>query len=313
MTSGVQEEARTSALGLACASSAVAVWGVSSVAIKQVDGLNGIGVACYRIWLGATVVTIAYLATGGRLTRSLLRTSFLGGLTFTVDLVLFFCAVQITSVANATIIGALQPVLVLAVAGPLFGERTRASEVVWGAVAIVGTAIVVLGGDGGGANSVRGDLLAVGALFAWTAYFVCTKTARQSLTAFEFLTGMAIWSAVLVVPLPIVVQGSLGSTDAMGWLIIVYIALVNGLLGHFLMAKAHGHVTLLTISLLTLGIPVFSAAAAAVLIDEPLTSVQVVGMVIVLASLAMVSLATARRSPELLDRDIEAIEAAPHP
>ena len=313
MTSGVQEEDRTSALGLACASSAVAVWGVSSVAIKQVDGLNGIGVACYRIWLGATVVTIAYLATGGRLTRSLLRTSFLGGLTFTVDLVLFFCAVQITSVANATIIGALQPVLVLAVAGPLFGERTRASEVVWGAVAIVGTAIVVLGGDGGGANSIRGDLLAVGALFAWTAYFVCTKTARQSLTAFEFLTGMAIWSAVLVVPLPIVVQGSLGSTDAMGWLIIVYIALVNGLLGHFLMAKAHGHVTLLTISLLTLGIPVFSAAAAAVLIDEPLTSVQVVGMVIVLASLAMVSLATARRSPELLDRDIEAIEAAPHP
>ena len=87
----------------------------------------------------------------------------------------------------------------------------------------------------------------------------------------------------------------------------------HGLLGHFLMAKAHGHVTLLTVSLLTLGIPVFSAAAAALFIDEPLTSVQVAGMGIVLASLAMVSLATARRSPDLLDRDIEAIEAAPHP
>ena len=51
----------------------------------------------------------------------------------------------------------------------------------WGAVAVAGTAIVVLGGDGGGANSLRGDLLAVGALVAWTAYFVCTKSARQHL------------------------------------------------------------------------------------------------------------------------------------
>ena len=313
MTDASSEEARTSALGLAAASTAVVVWGVSSVAVKQVEGLNGIGVACYRIWLGAVVVTIVYLATGGRLTRSLMRDTFFGGLTFTVDLVLFFCAVQITSIANATIIGALQPVLVLAVAGPLFGERARRSEVLWGAVAIAGTAIVVLGGDGGGANSLRGDLLAVGALFAWTAYFVATKAARQRRTAFDFLTGMAIWAAVLVVPLPIIVSGSLGTTDARGWVTIAYIAIVNGLLGHFLMAKAHGHVTLLTISLLTLGIPVFAAAAAALVIDEPLTAVQVAGMVIVLLALAMVSLATARRRPQLLDDDLEALEAAPHP
>ena len=313
MTAPAPEEARTSALGLAAASTAVVVWGISSVAIKQVEGLNGVGVACYRIWLGAVVVTAVYLASGGRFSRSLMRDTFLGGLTFTIDLVLFFCAVQITSVANATIIGALQPVLVLAIAGPLFGERTRASEVLWGAVAIAGTVIVVLGGDGGGANSLRGDLLAVGALFAWTAYFVATKTARRSLSAFEFLTGMAVWAAILVVPLPILVADSLGTTDARGWITIVYIALVNGLLGHFLMAKAHGHVTLLTISLLTLAIPVFSAAAAALLIDEPLTVVQVAGMVVVLLALAMVSVATARRRPELLDEDLEAIEAAPHP
>jgi drug/metabolite transporter (DMT)-like permease len=313
MTTDTAREPRTSALGMTAATAAVVVWGVSSVAVKQVEGLNGIGIACYRIWFGAVVVTAVYLVTGGRITRSLMRASFLGGLTFTVDLVLFFCAVQVTSVANATIIGALQPVLVLFVAGPLFGERTRASEVLWGAVAIAGTAIVVFGGDGGGANSLRGDLLAVGALFAWTAYFVCTKTARQTLSAFEYLTGMAIWSAVLVVPLPLIVEGSLGTTDPEGWILIVYLALVNGLLGHFLMAFAHGHVKLLTISLLTLAIPVCSAGAAALLIDEPLTGIQLVGMVIVLSALAMVSLATARRSPDLLDADLEAIEAAPHP
>ncbi|MEO7429423.1 MAG: DMT family transporter, partial [Acidimicrobiales bacterium] len=243
----------------------------------------------------------------------LLRLSLLGGLTFTADLVLYFSAVQITSIANATVIGALQPVLVLLVASRLFGERALVAELVWGAAAVAGTAIVVLGGDGGGANSLNGDLLAVGALLAWTAYFVCSKRARQELSAFEYLTGMAIVAAVGVVPLPFLFHGTLAATDANGWLTIVYITLINGLIGHFLMAFAHGHVTLLTMSLLTLAIPVFAAASAAVWIDEPLTGLQVGGMTVVLAALGLVSTSAARRAPALVEADVEAIEAAPHP
>jgi drug/metabolite transporter (DMT)-like permease len=305
--------ARRPGLGLVAATAAVVVWGASSVLIKQVDGLTGLGVACYRIWLGAALVTVAYVATGGRLSWRLLRVSFWGGVTFTADLVLFFCAVQETSIANATVIGALQPVLVLAVAGPLFGERARGAEIGWGAVAVAGTLLVVLGGDGGGANSTWGNVLAVGALISWTAYFVCTKTARLALTAWEYLTGMAIVSAFVIIPLPFLFDGTLASTDADGWLTIVYITVINGLLGHFLMAYAHGHVSLLTVSLLTLAIPVISAATAAIWIDEPLTVLQVAGMAVVLGALALVSMSTARRSPELVDADLDAMGSLPNP
>jgi drug/metabolite transporter (DMT)-like permease len=283
------------------------------VLIKQVEDLDGLGLACYRIWMGAVLVSIAFVASGGRITRRLLRLSLLGGLTFGADIVLFFSAVRETSVANATVIGALQPILVLLVAARLFGETPRVVELVWGAVAIGGAALVVLGGDGGGANSLTGDLLAVGALVAWTGYFVFSKTARVALTAFEYLTGMAIVAAVAVVPIPLLFPGTLGTTDASGWLTIVYITVINGLLGHFLMSWAHGHVTLLTLSLLTLGIPVCSAAAAALWIDEPLTLLQIGGMIVVLAALGLVSASAARRSPEVVSADVDAIEAAPHP
>jgi len=302
-----------SRLGLWAAVAAVTVWGASSVLIKGVEGLNGIGLACYRIWFGAVVVTMLFVASGGRVTRRLLRASLWGGLAFTVDLVLFFCAVQETSVANATIIGALQPLLVLAVANRLFGERARRPEIGWGAVAVAGTALVVVGGDGGGANSLGGDGLAVGALVAWTLYFVAAKSARQGLSAFAFLTGMSLIAAVAVVPLPFLFEGSLGTTDTSGWLTIAFIALVNGLLGHFLMSYAHGHVSLLTVSLLTLAIPVIGAGAAALFIDEPLTVLQVGGMTVVIAALATVTVSAARRSPELIETDMAALDAAPHP
>ena len=79
------------------------------------------------------------------------------------------------------------------------------------------------------------------------------------------------------------------------------------------MAFAHGHVTLLTVSLLTLAIPVFAAAGAALWIDEPLTGIQVAGMAVVLVALGLVSLNTARRSPDLLEADVEALETLPSP
>lgn len=307
-----QQRAR-SRLGLAAAGTAVTVWGASAVLIKQVEGLSGLAIACYRTWLGAVLVTAVFVATGGRVTRRLLLLSLFGGLTFLADLVLFFMALQETSVANASVIGALQPLLVLAVSSRLFGERARVGEVAWGAVAIVGTSLVVAGGDAGGATSRAGDLLALGALFAWTAYFVATKAARKHLNAFEYLTGMSIVAAIASLPVALLAGGSFGTTDSNGWLLIVVITLVNGLMGHFLMSWAHGHVSLLTVSLLTLAIPVFGAAAAAAFIDEPLTTLQVGGMVVVIASLALVTTSTARRSPELLEADVAALDALPPP
>lgn len=306
-------EGTRSHLGLVAAAGAVAVWGASAVLIKEVDRLDGLGIATYRVWFGALVVSLVFVATGGRISVALLRASLWGGLTFLADLVLFFVAVQKTSVANASVIGALQPLLVLLVANRLFGERARAAELAWGAVAIVGAVVVVVGGDGGGANSRAGDLLAVGALVAWTAYFVATKSARRTLSAFEYLTGMSIVAAIALVPFPLLIPGTLGGTTASGWWTIAGITLVNWLLGHFLMSWAHGHVSLLTVSLLTLAIPVIGAATAAAFIDEPLTALQVGGMAGVIVALALVTLSTVRRAPDLIEADLDALEPAPHP
>ncbi len=291
-------------LGVASAVTAVVVWGTSSVLIKQVDGLNGVAISAFRLWVGALLIGAAFLASGGRISWRLLRLSFWGAAAFMADIVLFFSAVQHTSVANATVIGALQPLIMIVVAGPLFGERPHLADAVWGVVAIGGVAVVVLGGDGGGANSLTGDLLACGALIAWTAYFIASKTARTQLTSFEYLTGLSLVSAVLVVPVPFLVGQPLGSPTAEAWALIAVIAVVNGALGHFLMNWSHQHVPLVGISLLTLGIPVVSAAMAAVVLDEPLVALQVLGMAVVLAALGVVSVAGARRLPQSTEAEL---------
>ena len=300
-------------LGVTAAVLAVVVWGTSSVLVKEIDGLNGVAISAYRLWIGALLLGGAFIVSGGRVTARLLRASFWGAVAFTADIVLFFCALQETSVANATVIGALQPLLLLVLAGPLFGESPHWSDAGWGLVAVGGAAVVVLGGDGGGANSAAGDLLAVGALVSWTAYFVASKTARVQLTSFEYLTGLSLWSAVLIIPVPFVLSQSLDAPTGEGWFLITVVALVNGGLGHFLMNWSHNHVPLVAVSLLTLGIPVVSAATAAAFIDEPLVALQVGGMALVVGALSVVAIHGARRTPATASAEVEAAVAVPEP
>src|SRR5205823_3733260 len=143
-----------------------------AVVIRFVDHIDGLVLAFHRLWIGALATLVVFYGTGRRLRRSSFKYAWPAGIAFVADIVLYFSALKRTTVANATIVGALQPALLMLVAGPMFGEPVTAAIVVWSLVAIGGVAVVVYGSSGAPVWSLAGDLMAVGALFAWTAYFI---------------------------------------------------------------------------------------------------------------------------------------------
>src|SRR5438132_3777153 len=124
---------------LSAAVVAVVAWGVGPVLIKFVH-LPGLAVAFYRLWLGAAMWLGLLYLRGGRLRWDVLRRSTPGGVAFGLNVALFFTAVKLTSVTDASVISALQPALVLMVVGRMFGERVTRSDVAWSALAIAGVA-----------------------------------------------------------------------------------------------------------------------------------------------------------------------------
>ena len=242
---------------------------------------------------------------GGRLRLRLLWAALPAGVAFGADIGLFFTAVKHTTVANATMISALQPALVLFVAGPLFGERVRAADVAWTAIALVGVGIVVFGSSTTPSWSPFGDLLAVACLFAWTAYFVFGKQARARLDAVEFVTAMSVVAFAVIAVVAVGSNHDLSVPDAGTWAVILGLGLGTGLIGHFLINWAHGHAPLVLTSLLTLLIPVVAMTGAAVFLDEQVVALQVVGTVIVLGALAVL---VWRRQPAEPELPLEAAE-----
>jgi drug/metabolite transporter (DMT)-like permease len=283
-TEGTEAPPRLASLSAAVI--AVVAWGIGPVLIKFVH-LPGLAVAFYRLWLGALMWLVVLYLRGGRLSRSVLWRSTPGGVAFGLNVALFFTAVKLTTVTDASIISALQPALVLLVVGRMFGERVTRYDALWTALAIAGVVLVVAAGGSGGGGDIGGDVLAVGALAAWTWYFLASKTARRQLGALDYQAALALVAAVVITPVALA-AGATPAPRTLGnvwWLVVIAVGPGGG---HLLMNWAHAHVRLSITSLLTLASPVISAVGAAVALGEPLFALQVAGMAVVIASLAAV-------------------------
>lgn len=277
-------------LALLAVATAVATWCCSNVAIK-LTSVSGLVTSFYRLWIAIVLLWLITAFTPA-LRRGLdsfwLRASFFGGLLFGVHQVLFFNAVKMTSVANVTIIGALQPAIVLLVAGRLFGEAVTLGSVGWTLVALAGTALVVTASAGAPSWSPIGDLVAVVNLFAFTAYFLYSKRIRSRVTATQYVIGMTTMAGIVVLVASLATGQDLASPRPRDWPIFVFLAVVSGTLGHFLTNWAHRHATALVMSIMLLAVPVGSSTGAMFLLGEPLTALHVAGGAIVLTAIAMV-------------------------
>ena len=271
-------------LGMAGALVAVTAWGLSGVISKHID-MGGIAIAAYRFVAYFLALSIFMHLRGTRITVRMLRLSLWGGLALGVDVALFFSAVKHTSVANATIIGTLQPVLVAIVAHRFFGERIRPRDMGFGAIALVGVVVVVLNAADSTKTDISGDILAVGALFAWAAYFIFSKLAKGKLTGNEYTIGSAFWVGVTNVPLAFAFGQDMSWPSAESWLWLLILAFGAGIMGHSIMNWAIQQIPLWVGSTFTLLIPTIAAFSAWIFLGEQLTATQMVANAVVVLAL----------------------------
>jgi drug/metabolite transporter (DMT)-like permease len=289
---------RQQALAHVAVAVAVATWGCSNVVIKAVS-VTGLIASFYRLLFALPLLWLVALASPTvrrRLDRGWAWGCLVGGLLFSLHQLMFFNGLKFTSVANVAIIAALQPVLVLVVAGPWFGERVGMRETLLSAVAIVGTVIAVLGSAGAPSWSPFGDALAVANLFSFTAYFLWSKRVRQTVGATEYVFGMTTVAAVVITITCIALEQDFTSPSASDWMWLVFLALVPGTTGHFLSIWAHAHIAAFAMSIMFLAVPVLAALGAYAFVDEPLSLQQIVGGAITLGAIAAI-LAPANRQP----------------
>ena len=211
------------------------------------------------------------------------RAMALAGVAFALDLGCWHYGIRYTSVANATVLPNLTPVLVTLVGWWLFKERPRPIFLV-GMVAALAGAVLMAGATGAahpGPLPHVGDLLSVSTALWYGLYFLAVRWARRADSARRVM----LWSSLVGAPLLLVTALAMGETilpaTLGGWAAVAGLGLAH-VLGQGSIAWALGRLPASTASVTVLVQPVAAAALAYGLFGETLTLWQTTGAAVAL-------------------------------
>lgn len=280
-------DAKDLSRGLIGAGIAVCAWSSGTILAKYID-MGSLAIGFYRFAFFSLVLIVWMSVRGTPFHLRIIRDSMWGGIALGADIALFFSAVKLTSIVNATIIGSMQPIVVGVIAAKFFGEKIGLRNVAWSAVALAGTVVVVAAGADDGTTDLRGDLLALAAMLSWSAYFITSKNSKKKMTSTEFTAGTALWTMAICAPLGFAFGQDMSWPSATNWGWLVLMAATSGLIGHAMMNWSLVRIPLWVGSTFTLLIPVFSALLAWIVLGETVTVAQAVAMAVVIGALAVV-------------------------
>jgi len=273
---------------------AVALWSVSALTVRA-GHADPVAFTTWRLWLALPLLAAVVGVRSARGQPVVLRAAGMSrarwavvvagaGAFFASGALTAFAALGRTRLLDVTLIGALQPVLVIALAVAFLGERTDRPTVVRAGVAVAGTVLVATSAAGRGNWSLAGDLIAVASLFLNVGWFLYGRVVRDRWTVDPFAFMLAVLFAAAVMMTPVALVG--GELDLeVAQVGYAALTMLVGTTAHVLMVWAHRWVPASRSAPLLLAQPPLVAVAAWVCFGESLGPLEIVGSAVVVAAL----------------------------
>lgn len=222
-------------------------------------------------------------------------TLILAGVFFAGDLAFWHYGIGMTSVANATVLANLTPIVVTIVSFLLFREKVGGLFLCGMALGLVGAWTMAEGRGSGaaGTNPPLGDLLSACTALWYAAYFLCVRQARKG----SGVVAVMVWSSLVGAAVLAVVMVLLGEdllpASLSGWAACLGLAVVH-VTGQGAIAWALGRLPTATASVVVLVQPAVAALLGWLIFTEAMTPLQGLGAAGALAGVALAQWAAAR-------------------
>lgn len=265
------------------------VIGVGPILVRWSDA----GPAATAFWrLTLAVPLMAVLAVRGRASGGSVgppsRAMLLAGLMFAADIAAWHYGLHLTSVANATVLSNLTPILVAIVGWALYRERPSPRFALALALAVGGCVLIgaAKGGGGRGTDPHAGDALSTLAAVFYGGYFLAVRAARAKAGT----AAVMLWSGLVSAPLLLVVALALGEqltpATSLGWAAVAGLALMH-VTGQGAIAWALGRLPTALAAVVVLVQPIVAALLGWLLLGEAITPLQALGAAVVLVGVAL--------------------------
>lgn len=270
---------------------AVVGFSLGSTLVKRADTAP-VMLAFWRMVATTVVWNLVLTSTGRRPSWANVRRGVVPGVLFGLNLTTFFVGATNNSIANAELIGALGPFLIVPLGAVLFGESINRKALVFALPAIAGVGLVLLAAPAAGDASLKGNVFSVISMVLWAFYVAATRHFRGGLDVVEFMASLLPVATLTV--LPFALASGFSSVSGHGWKYIVLLTFVTGISAHGLIVFAQRTIGIGTIGVAQVAQPALAAFWSFLILGEPLHRLQFLGMGLVLAGLLAFITATQR-------------------
>jgi len=219
----------------------------------------------------------------------------LGGVLFAIDIAIWHWSLQYTTVANATLIANMTPIVVALGSVLLFGERL--SRRFYGGLALSMMGILLLSYRslqvGGG--RLEGDAMALTAALFYGSYLLTLGRLRLRFSTSTVMAWTGLASSVVLVPMAYFSGEQFFPQTAEGWGIIIALAVVAQLLGQWLIAYAMAHLPAAFGALTLLVQPVVAAVVAWSVLGQTLGALEFLGAGIIMSGIVLARMGTIKK------------------
>ncbi len=210
----------------------------------------------------------------------------LAGLFFAVDLGFYHWALKLTSVAHATLIVNMAPVVALAAGVMVFAERLGRLKLA-GLILSVAGALLMTTGRAGVSGTLEGNALAVAGMFGYAFYLIAVKRAR----GLHDTAVIMVWSSASAAVLLFVAAALAGEAiiphSAYAWGVVIAMGLVTHVAGQGLVALGMRDAPVGLASIVLFTQPVMAALAAWVVFGETMGAAELCGVALVLGGITL--------------------------
>ena len=273
-------------VGSACSYGATGIFGK----LAYDEGLSVAGLLAGRFTLAAIVMWGIVLLMGPAYRpakRAVLAGVALGAAVYAAQTGFFFWSITRIDASLAVLLVYIAPVLV-AVGAVAFGRETLTrGQLVALPVALAGTALVAIG-NGVDSVDALGILLAFGCAVAFAVYMLTSHAVVGRMHPVPLSASVCTGCAISFL-IGATVQGTLPTdTTGTGWLLIGALALLSTVIAITALAAGTERVGPSTATILSTFEPVVATILAFLVLDERLSVLQVLGGLLVLASVPIV-------------------------
>lgn len=211
----------------------------------------------------------------------------LAGLFFALDLGFWHYGIVMTSVANATVLCNLTPVVVTLFAWLVLKQRPGRLFVVALALSLLGALAMAAGASGEqGSNPLLGDLFSLSVAVWYSGYFLAVQRARTTAGAMRVTFWATLVGAPLLGGLALILGEDMIPATAAGWAACVGLGVMH-VFGQGGVAWALGHLPASVTAVTILIQPIIAALLGWWVFGETLTPIQAAGGALVLAAIVL--------------------------